>query len=239
MSKTRARKSSAGSPPHPTQKERRANVDFVDMGDFAAGKILDPISVLLQLIEQKAPELHENLQPVPAATADALAAAPAALRPFLAAHDGGWEINEYVLCSCAEMAPSAAGLAIANHKFDEGDKLCLDVATAACTSRVYAQRVCSACWPRAAPSVPRKRRRRGFGPVRGRRVVVTTLRPNGRHASHTERCCLQATGALVHENEDGTTAAVHGAAEAYLAEFREKVGKGELTYEDGWVEVTK
>ena len=36
-----------------------------------------------------------------------------------------------------------------------------------------------------------------------------------------------------------TTAAVHGAAEAYLAEFREKVGKGELTYEDGWVEVTK
>ena len=52
-------------------------------------------------------------------------------------------------------------------------------------------------------------------------------------------CRLQATGALVHENEDGTTAAVHGAAEAYLAEFREKVGKGELTYEDGWVEVTK
>ena len=43
----------------------------------------------------------------------------------------------------------------------------------------------------------------------------------------------------MHENEDGTTAAVHGAAEAYLAEFREKVGKGELTYEDGWVEVTK
>ena len=41
------------------------------------------------------------------------------------------------------------------------------------------------------------------------------------------------------KNEDGTTAAVHGAAEAYLAEFREKVGKGELTYEDGWVEVTK
>ena len=32
---------------------------------------------------------------------------------------------------------------------------------------------------------------------------------------------------------------VHGAAEAYLAEFRDKMGKGELTYEDGWVEVTK
>ena len=77
------------------------------MGDFAAGKMLDPVSVLLQLIEAKAPELHETLQPVPPATADALAAAPAALRPFLAAHDGGWEIYEYVLCSCAEMAPSA------------------------------------------------------------------------------------------------------------------------------------
>ena len=101
------------------------------MGDFAAGKMLDPVSVLRQLIEQKAPELHETLQPVPPATADALAAAPAALRPFLAAHDGGWEIYEYVLCSCAEMAPSAAGLAIANHKFDEGDKLCLDEANAA------------------------------------------------------------------------------------------------------------
>ena len=55
----------------------------------------------------------------------------------------------------------------------------------------------------------------------------------------TAPCCLQATGALVHENADGTTAPVHGAAEAYLAEFRDKVGKGELTYEDGWVEVTK
>ena len=104
------------------------------MGDFAAGKMLDPVSVLRQLIERKAPELHETLQPVPPATADALAAAPAALRPFLAAHDGGWEIYEYVLCSCAEMAPSAAGLAIANHKFDEGDKLCLDEANAACTT---------------------------------------------------------------------------------------------------------
>lgn len=71
------------------------------------------------------------------------------------------------------MAPSAAGLAIANHKFDEGDKLCLDMAT----------------------------------------------------------------GALVHQNSDGTSAAVHGAAELYLAEFRDKVGKGALTYEDGWVEV--
>ena len=50
---------------------------------------------------------------------------------------------------------------------------------------------------------------------------------------------MQATGALVHENADGTTAPVHGAAEAYLAEFRDKVGKGELTYEDDWVEVTK
>ena len=102
------------------------------MGDFAAGKILDPTAVLLQLIEQRAPDLHATLQPVPGATADALAAAPAALRPFLAAHDGGWEIYDYVLCSCAEMAPSAAGLAIANHKFDEGDKLCLDMAAAAC-----------------------------------------------------------------------------------------------------------
>ena len=119
------------------------------MGDFAAGKMLDPVSVLLQLIEQKAPELHETLQPVPPATADALATAPAALRPFLAAHDGGWEIYEYVLCSCAEMAPSAAGLAIANHKFDEGDKLCLDEATPhvpcareACAAR--APRTCAA-----------------------------------------------------------------------------------------------
>ena len=55
----------------------------------------------------------------------------------------------------------------------------------------------------------------------------------------TAPCCVQATGALVHENADGTTAPVHGAAEAYLAEFRDKVGKGELTYEHGWVEVTK
>ena len=47
----------------------------------------------------------------------------------------------------------------------------------------------------------------------------------------------QATGALVHENADGTTTAVHASAEAYLAEFRNKVGKGQLTYEDGWVEV--
>ena len=123
------------------------------MGDFAAGKILDPISVLLQLIEQKAPELHETLQPVPAATADALATAPAALRPFLAAHDGGWEINEYVLCSCAEMAPSAAGLAIAKHKFDEGDKLCLDEATAACTSSEREREKCmrSACAAHVGP----------------------------------------------------------------------------------------
>ena len=41
----------------------------------------------------------------------------------------------------------------------------------------------------------------------------------------------------MHENADGTSAAVHSSAEAYLAEFREKVGKGALTYEDGWVEV--
>lgn len=41
----------------------------------------------------------------------------------------------------------------------------------------------------------------------------------------------------MHENEDGTTAAVHSSAEAYLAEFRDKVGRGALTYEDGWVEV--
>ena len=34
---------------------------------------------------------------------------------------------------------------------------------------------------------------------------------------------LQATGALVHQNSDGTSAAVHGAAELYLAEFRDKV----------------
>ena len=122
------------------------------MGDFAAGKMLDPVSVLLQLIEQKAPELHETLQPVPPATADALAAAPAALRPFLAAHDGGWEIYEYVLCSCAEMAPSAAGLAIANHKFDEGDKLCLDEASAACTMCTRsAQRVRRMCAAGRAP----------------------------------------------------------------------------------------
>ena len=123
-----------------SQERARPNADGATaaaastMGDFAAGKMLDPVSVLRQLIEQKAPELHETLQPVPPATADALAAAPAALRPFLAAHDGGWEIYEYVLCSCAEMAPSAAGLAIANHKFDEGDKLCLDEANAACTT---------------------------------------------------------------------------------------------------------
>jgi len=101
------------------------------MGDFAAGKVLDPTAVLLQVIEQKAPDLHATLAAVPAATAEALAAAPQALRPFLAAHDGGWEIYEYVLSPCAEMAPSAAGLAIAKHKFDEGDKLCLDVAAAA------------------------------------------------------------------------------------------------------------
>ena len=124
------------------------------MGDFAAGKILDPISVLLQLIEQKAPDLHETLHPVPAATADALAAAPAALRPFLTAHDGGWEIYEYVLCSCAEMVPSAAGLAIASHKFDEGDKLCLDVVSAACARRVYAARVQRMCASRRAPVGP-------------------------------------------------------------------------------------
>ena len=97
------------------------------MGDFAAGKILDPIAVLLQLIEQKAPDLHATLAASPGATADALADAPVAIRPFLAAHDGGWEIYDYVLCSCADMAPSTAGLAIANHKFDEGDKLCLTV----------------------------------------------------------------------------------------------------------------
>ena len=147
------------------------------MGDFAAGKILDPISVLLQLIEQKAPDLHETLHPVPAATADALAAAPAALRPFLAAHDGGWEIYEYVLCSCAEMAPSAAGLAIANHKFDEGDKLCLDVASAACTRSIrsactaHVRPLMGTRWPMAAPSEPRKRRWRGFRPVRACRAA--------------------------------------------------------------------
>ena len=55
---------------------------------------------------------------------------------------------------------------------------------------------------------------------------------------HSAACVhLQAAGALVHENADGTSAAVHSSAEAYLAEFREKVGKGALTYEDGWVEV--
>ena len=124
------------------------------MGDFAAGKMLDPVSVLLQLIEQKAPELHETLQPVPPATADALAAAPAALRPFLAAHDGGWEIYEYVLCSCAEMAPSAAGLAIANHKFDEGDKLCLDEASAACTMCTRCVRSACAAYMCAAGRAP-------------------------------------------------------------------------------------
>jgi hypothetical protein len=121
------------------------------MGDFAAGKILDPISVLLQLIEQKAPDLHAALQPVPAATADALTAAPVALHPFLAVHDGGWEIYDYVLCPCAQMTKHDAGLAIANHKFDEGDKLCLDLATAACIrsacaapARGMCMRVCSA-----------------------------------------------------------------------------------------------
>jgi len=124
------------------------------MGDFAAGKMLDPVSVLLQLIEQKAPELHETLQPVPPATADVLAAAPAALRPFLAAHDGGWEIYEYVLCSCAEMAPSAAGLAIANHKFDEGDKLCLDEASAACTMCTRCVRSACAAYVCAAGRAP-------------------------------------------------------------------------------------
>ena len=124
---------------------------FRSMGDFAAGKILDPISVLLQLIEQKAPDLHAALQPVPAATADALTAAPVALHPFLAVHDGGWEIYDYVLCPCAQMTKHDAGLAIANHKFDEGDKLCLDLATAACIrsacaapARGMCMRVCSA-----------------------------------------------------------------------------------------------
>ena len=204
------------------------------MGDFAAGKMLDPVSVLLQLIEQKAPELHEMLQPVPPATADALATAPAALRPFLAAHDGGWEIYEYVLCSCAEMAPSAAGLAIANHKFDEGDKLCLDEANAACTMCTRSlRRACAAyvrgwtgSWagtrvPRAAPSAPRKRGPRGFGSARGCRLcAVWAVRggdgPPGRHASvphgrHASHCAVLPAGhgragARERRRHDGTRA---------------------------------
>jgi hypothetical protein len=244
------------------------------MGDFAAGKILDPISVLLQLIEQKAPDLHAALQPVPAATADALTAAPVALHPFLAVHDGGWEIYDYVLCPCAQMTKHDAGLAIANHKFDEGDKLCLDLATAACIrsacaapARGMCMRVCSAwhvharvqraacacacaahgmcmCAPRRAPVGPGPLpaclgRCGGAASARWEAAErAVTFRPRPPRLSLLQ-CRLQATGALVHLNEDSTTAAVHGAAEAYLAEFREKVGKGELTYEDGWVEVTK
>ena len=107
----------------------------------------------------------------------------------------------------------------------------------------HTQRVYSACAPLDGHPLAHGRSQRAseeavarLRPSESLPCSLTTLRPNGRHIL---RRGLQATGALVHENEDGTTAAVHGAAEAYLAEFREKVGKGELTYEDGWVEVTK
>ena len=108
----------------------------------------------------------------------------------------------------------------------------------------HTQRVYSACAPLDGHPLAPGRSQRASKEAVARPPPSESLPCGRRHPSpkrppHSVPCRLQATGALVHENEDGTTAAVHGAAEAYLAEFREKVGKGELTYEDGWVEVTK
>ena len=49
---------------------------------------------------------------------------------------------------------TSASLAIASHKFDEGDKLCLDVVSAACARRVYAARVQRMCASRRSPVGP-------------------------------------------------------------------------------------